>query len=59
MQNVNVKKSGNILTIEVDLTKNYGPSGSGKSIIVATSAGIVPIEGTDIKFGLNVFKPVK
>jgi hypothetical protein len=30
-----MKVEGNILTIKVDLSKEYGPSSSGKTIIVA------------------------
>ena len=30
MKNVEMKVEGNILTIKVDLTKDFGPSSSGK-----------------------------
>ena len=33
MKNVEMKLEGNILTIKVDITKEYGVSSSGKSII--------------------------
>ena len=37
---------GNILTVKVDLSKEFGPSASGKTIIIASTEGNVPIEGT-------------
>jgi len=57
MKNVEMKMEGNILTIKVDLTKEFGPSSSGKTIIIASSEGNVAIpEKEEIKIGLNVYK---
>ena len=56
MKNVEISVKGNILTITVDLTKTFGRSASGKTTIVATTAGNVPIEGTDVILGLNAYK---
>lgn len=57
MKNVTMKVVGSILTIEVDLAKNQGPSASGKTTIIATTAGNVGIEGREeIKVGLNVYQ---
>jgi len=57
MKNVEMKLEGNILTIKVDLTKEFGPSSSGKTIIIASSEGNVAIpEKEEIKIGLNVYK---
>ncbi len=57
MKNVQMQVSGNTLTITVDLTKEFGPSSSGKTIIIASSEGNQAIaEGSDIKIGLNVYK---
>jgi len=57
MKNVEMKVEGNILKIEVDLTKEFGPSASGKTIIIATTEGNVSIPGAeDKKIGLNVYK---
>jgi hypothetical protein len=57
MKNVEMKSEGNILTIKVDLTKEFGPSSSGKTIIIASTEGNVSVEGHDeIKIGLNVYK---
>ena len=57
MKNVELKVEDNILTIKVDLTKEFGPSSSGKTIIIASSEGNVAIpEKEEIKIGLNVYK---
>jgi len=56
MQNAQLAVSGNILTITVDLSTSQGPSKSGKTIIIATSSGNKPIEGTDAVIGLNVYR---
>jgi hypothetical protein len=48
---------GNILTIKVDLTKEFGPSSSGKTIIIASTEGNISIPGHEEgKVGLNVYK---
>jgi len=54
-ENVEADLKGDILTLKLDLTKRMGPSKSGKTQIVATSAGPQPIGSTGIKVGLNVF----
>ena len=57
MNNVTMTVKGNILTLTVDLSKESGPSKSGKTIIVASSEGNVSVPGFDtIKLGLNVYK---
>lgn len=56
MKNVELKVEGNILTITVDLSKEQGRSASGKTMIIATSSGNKPIEGTDATIGLNVYR---
>ncbi|MHC1590506.1 MAG: hypothetical protein ACXQS8_00300 [Candidatus Helarchaeales archaeon] len=58
MKNVEYKVEGDKLIITIDLTKTFGESKSGKSIIIATTSGNVPIEGTEgVKLGLNCYKP--
>jgi hypothetical protein len=48
---------GNILTIKVDLSKEFGPSASGKTIIIASTEGNVTIpEHEEAKVGLNVYR---
>ena len=57
MKNVEMKVEDGILIIKVDLTKEFGPSSSGKTIIVASTEGNLPVEGHEkIKIGLNVYK---
>lgn len=56
MKNVEMKVEGTILTIKVDLSKEYGPSSSGKTTIVASTEGNVSIPEREEKVGLNVYK---
>lgn len=57
MKNVDMTVTGNILTINVDLTKEFGPSSSGKTVIIASSEGNQSIPGKEtIKIGLNVYR---
>jgi transcriptional regulator with XRE-family HTH domain len=44
------------LIIEIDLTKEFGLSKSGKTITIASTRGNQKIEGTDAVIGLNVYK---
>jgi hypothetical protein len=46
----------NKLTVEIDLTKEFGLSKSGKTITIASTRGNQKIEGTDAVIGLNVYK---
>ena len=41
MKNCEMKLNGNILTIMVDISKEFGVSSSGKSIIIASTEGNV------------------
>ena len=56
MKNVELEVEGDMLTIKVDLTKEFGPSSSGKTIIIASTEGNVTIPGRDEKIGLNVYR---
>lgn len=56
MKNVEMSVSGNILTIKVDLTKEFGPSASGKTIIIASTEGNVAVGDRPEKVGLNVYR---
>jgi hypothetical protein len=56
MKNVDMNIEGNILTIKVDLTKDFGTSSSGKSTIVASTEGNYALPGRDEKVGLNVYR---
>ncbi|HSE06838.1 MAG TPA: hypothetical protein VLK35_22015 [Methylomirabilota bacterium] len=56
MKNVEMTVAGNILTIKVDLSKEFGPSASGKTIIIASTEGNITIPERDEKVGLNVYR---
>ena len=58
LKNIKMKVDKNVLTITVDLKHELGTSKSGKSVLIATSGGNVDVEGTDVKFGLNVYRPL-
>ncbi len=56
MKNTEMKVEGNILTIKVDLTKEFGPSSSGKTIIIASTEGNISVPEREEKVGLNVYR---
>lgn len=56
MKNVEMTVEGNTLIIKVDLSKEYGPSSSGKNIIIASTEGNVSIPDREEKIGLNVYR---
>ena len=56
MENVKWEVKDNKLIIEIDLTKEFGLSKSGKTITIASTRGNQKIEGTDAVIGLNVYK---
>ncbi|MCC7210779.1 MAG: hypothetical protein IT451_02900 [Candidatus Brocadia sp.] len=56
MKNVEFIVEGNILSIKIDLSKEFGPSSSGKNIIVASTEGNVTIPNREEKIGLNIYR---
>ena len=57
MKNMEMKLEGTRLTITVDLSKEFGMSTSGKSLIIASSEGNISIPGKEeVKIGLNVYR---
>lgn len=56
MKNVEMTVTGKILTIKVDLSKEFGPSASGKTIIIASTEGNITIPEREEKVGLNVYR---
>ncbi len=58
MKNVEFDIQGDTLTISVDLSKEFGPSKSGKTIIVASTEGNKTVPGRSEKIGLNVYKEI-
>ena len=57
MKNLVIERDGDILTLTVDLSKDYGPSRrTGKTIIVSSSEGNIVIPGLeDYGFRLGLF----
>jgi hypothetical protein len=58
MKNVEATVKGKTLTITVDLSKTFGPSKSGKTIIIASTEGNQKVgehDGKQITIGLNVY----
>jgi hypothetical protein len=56
VKNVEMRVEGDRLTIEIDLSKEYGPSSSGKTIIIASTEGNVSIADREEQIGLNVYR---
>ncbi len=56
MKNVEMTIEGTMLTITVDLSKEFGPSASGKTTIIASTEGNVTIPAREEKVGLNVYR---
>lgn len=56
LKNVELSVKGNTLTITVDLTKEFGPSSSGKTIVIASTEGNIPLPGCTEVVGLNVYR---
>jgi hypothetical protein len=57
LKNIELSVDGSILTITVDLAKEFGVSSSGKSIIIASTEGNQSVPGKEeVKIGLNIYK---
>jgi hypothetical protein len=56
VKNVQMTIEGDTLVIKVDLTKDFGESKSGKTIIVASTEGNVSVPGRKERIGLNVYR---
>ena len=57
MKNVEMKTTGQELTIKINLSKDFGPSRTGKTIIIASTEGNISVNGDDkIKIGINCYK---
>jgi hypothetical protein len=58
VKNVTFDVQGDMLVIMVDLSREYGTSASGKSVIIATTGGNIDAPGLeDVKVGVNVYRP--
>jgi hypothetical protein len=56
MKNVEILIDENMMTIMIDLSKDLGPSKSGRNNLVATTEGNKTIPGRDAKIGLTVYR---
>ncbi len=56
MRNVRFSSDGDTLTIVIKLDEQGQVSASGKSSVVASTDGNVPVPGTDLKLGLNLYR---
>ena len=60
MKNIEMSLNGTILTMKIDISKDFGPSKSGKSITIASTEGNISVpEAEDVKIGVNVYKSNK
>ncbi len=52
-----MRLDGEILKLEIDLSKDYGKSKSGKTKVVASTEGNMPVpEHTNMRIGVNIYK---
>ena len=58
-QNIDAVIEGDMLILKIDLSKRGGTSASGKSVIVATSAGNQKVGQTGVTIGINAYVPAK
>ncbi|MCI0514236.1 hypothetical protein L0128_13550 [candidate division KSB1 bacterium] len=57
MDNVQIEVKDNKAIITIDLSQDFGESKSGKTIVVATTRGNVPIPGAEnFRIGINCYK---
>lgn len=56
MENVEMKRDGDKLIITVDLTRDLGPSSSGKTTVIASTRGNAKVPDSDAMIGLNVYR---
>lgn len=60
MKNIETSVDGNILTIKIDLSQDFGPSKSGKTHTIASTLGNKPVSRSfpDVRVGVNVYKKI-
>jgi hypothetical protein len=60
MENIELRVEGTKLILTVDLSKEIGPSSSGKNTLIASTEGNANVPGFEgVKVGLNVYKAKK
>lgn len=57
MINVEMRREGSKLIVEIDLDQRNGKSKSGKTVVIASTSGNVTVPDSDgkIKLGLNCY----
>ena len=59
MKNIQMDVEGQKLIITVDLSQEFGCSSSGKSMIIASTEGNIPVPAhDDLKIGINIYRPL-
>jgi len=56
MDNIDMSVDGSILTVKIDLTKQFGRSSSGKTTVVASTRGNQDVGYDNVKIGINAYK---
>ena len=57
MDNVKMTANGDKLIIEIDLSKDFGRSKSGKTLVLASTRGNVSVpDRPEVKIGINCYK---
>jgi hypothetical protein len=60
MENIELMVAGQKLILTVDLTKEVGPSSSGKNTLIASTEGNANVPGLEgVKVGLYVYRTKK
>ncbi len=56
MVNITMVLEKNMLVLRINVKDTGTPSASGKSVVVASTRGNVPVPGTDLTLGLNLYR---
>ena len=57
MQNIDMKLEGDTLVLRINLSQNYGPSKSGKTLTVGNTGGFAEIPGKQgYRVNVNVIR---
>jgi hypothetical protein len=60
VKNIDLSVENDVLTLKIDLTKDFGLSKSGKTVIIASTEGNITVEDHNVssmvKLGVNCYK---
>jgi hypothetical protein len=56
IHNLSITTNGKKLRVDIDLDDRFSYE-TQKSVVIASSHGNVPIPGTDLRLGLNLYRP--